>query len=144
MAERRCEAGWHTRVAGLAAMVPWLQTPDGTEPWGIFFWQPEKESFLQQRDNGSGKMLSFNGIVMLLTFFFKQRSSSWRRCFEVHAGAAPGKSGIHLTCTLSPGAPVTVSIFKLQQNYLIKTGASKRDRPFTLLAKMRLERPMNK
>lgn len=45
---------------------------------------------------------------------------------------------------LSPGAPVPISIFKLQQNYLLKTGVSKRDRPFTLLAKMRLERPMNK
>lgn len=75
-------------------------------------------------------MLSFNGIVMMLTFF--QQKSYSVRCFEVHAGA------------LSQGAPVTVSIFKLQQNYLLKTAVSKRDIPFTLLAKMRLERPMNK
>lgn len=40
---------------------------------GHFFWQPEKESFLQQRDNGGGKMLSFNGIVMILTFFSNRK-----------------------------------------------------------------------
>lgn len=125
----------HTRVADLTMMMPRPEFPKGTI--GIFFLLAEIGSFLQQRDNGGGKTLSFHGIVMLLTFFFKVLIA--KAVLRFIAGLRLEKGN-----ALSPGAPVTISIFKLQQNDLFKTGVSKRDRPFTLLAKMRLERPINK